>query len=181
VIAWNNIFRMSGATLILSIGLFLLPGCGQSSSAEFDAVRNRLLLDQEPENAVTIEQARQSAAETDEVTLIVKVGNRNFTTWHDTEHAAMFVSEGFPGSDYNVGPGHDSSTCPFCKWKWKEVDSMAILQITDESKNVLPISCDQIFDFQEGDEIVITGKPLLDVEAETLRVALTGLYPRTAH
>jgi len=96
------------------------------------------------------------------VTLIVKVGNRNFTNWSDENQATFYVSEGFPGSDYNVGPDHDASACPFCKWKWKEVDSFAVVDVVNEAGDVLPLSAETIFNLTCGSTVTREGNESLD-------------------
>ncbi|QDT35396.1 hypothetical protein [Thalassoglobus polymorphus] len=158
--------------------LVVASGCGEQVPAEVLAIRSRLLLDEEPTGAITIEQAREQVAESPgEMVLIVRVGNRNITTWSSKDEATFFVSEGFPDSDYNIGPDHDPSTCPFCKWKWKEEDSLAIIKVVDASGNVVPYSAEQIFDFKPEDFVVVTGSGELD-EVGTLNVQLDGLYKR---
>lgn len=161
--------------LLLPAVCMALGGCAQSVPTEVLAIRERLLLEQEPQGAVTIEQARKQVAENSDVTLIVKVGNRNFTNWSAENQTTFYVSEGFPGSDYNVGPDHDSSACPFCKSKWKEGDSFAVVQIVNEMGEVLPHSTESIFDLAPGTTVTVEGHGLVD-EAGVLIVRLSGLF-----
>ena len=161
--------------LIFPIACLALGGCGQSVPPEVLAVRERLLLKQEPDGAITIEQAREQVAENPDVTLIVKVGNRNFTNWSAEHQATFYVSEGFPGSDYNVGPDHDASACPFCKWKWKEVDSFAVVDVVNEAGDVLPRSVETIFNLTPGGTVTLEGDGSVD-ESGVLTVRLTGLF-----
>ena len=109
------------------------------------------------------------------MTLIVRVGNRNFTSWSDENHATFYVSEGFPGSDYNVGADHNASTCPFCKWKWKEEDSLAIVQVVDAEGEVLPHAAGAIFDLSQGSKVTIRGEGSVD-ETGFLIVQLASLF-----
>lgn len=161
--------------LSLPLVCLLLGGCGESIPPEILAARQRLLLDKEPQGAISIEDARKLVADDPLVTLIVKVGNRNFENWSEQNQARFFVSEGFPGSDYNIGPDHDPSTCPFCKWKWKEEDSLAVVQVVDESGNMLSVSADSVLDLNDGDVITIEGKASAD-DSGFLNVQLSSLY-----
>lgn len=161
--------------LVLVVALPALEGCGQSVPPEVLAIRERLLAKQEPEGAITIEQARKQVAEDPNVTLIVRVGNRNFTNWSAEKQATFYVSEGFPGSDYNVGPDHDASTCPFCKWKWKEEDSMAVVQVVNEAGDVLPHSAESVLDLAPGDTLTLQGEGTVD-ESGFLLVRLSRLF-----
>lgn len=161
--------------LVLPVAYLSLAGCGQSIPPELLSIRERLLLEQEPQGAITIEQARLQVAEDPGVTLTVKVGNRNFTNWSEEKQATFYVSEGFPGSDYNVGPDHDASTCPFCKRKWKEENSLAVVQVVNEAGDVLPLSAESIFNLTPGRTLTIKGQGLID-ESGVLLVRLSGLF-----
>ncbi len=165
-------------TVSMYLLLAIMSGCGESVSPEVLAIRSQVLLDDEPTGAITIEQARKQVAENSEnVVLIVKIGNRNIPAWSSKDKASFFVSEGFPESDYNIGPDHDPSTCPFCKWKWKEEDSRAILEVLDESGGVVPYPAEQLFNVKPDDFVVVTGHGRLD-DLGTLYVQITGLYKR---
>ncbi|QDU38996.1 hypothetical protein Mal4_33290 [Maioricimonas rarisocia] len=161
--------------LSLPLACLLLGGCGQSVAPEILALREQLIVPQEPQGAITIEQARQQVEDDPNVTLTVKVGNRNFPEWSAENQATFYVSEGFPGSDYNVGPDHDPSTCPFCKWKWKEEDSLAVVHVVDESGEVLPYSAETVLDVAPGSTLTIQGDGSVD-ESGFLNVRLTGLF-----
>lgn|GEM_PF-1364171 len=161
--------------LSLPLACLLLGGCGQPVAPEILAVREQLIVPQEPQGAITIEQARQQVEDDPNVTLTVKVGNRNFPEWSAENQATFYVSEGFPGSDYNVGPDHDPSTCPFCKWKWKEEDSLAVVHVVDESGEVLPYSAETVLDVAPGSTLTIQGDGSVD-ESGFLNVRLTGLF-----
>ena len=166
--------------IVLNFVVTMVSGCGEQLPPEVVAIRSGLLLEEEPTGAITIEQARQLAAETpEEMVLIVRVGNRNVTNWSASDEATFFVSEGFPDSDYNIGPDHDPSTCPFCKWKWKEEDSLAILEVVDESGATVPFPAEQIFGFQPEDFVVVTGEGRVD-DVGTLNVRVSGIYIRPA-
>ncbi|TWT35100.1 hypothetical protein KOR42_51950 [Thalassoglobus neptunius] len=93
---------------ILILLAVLTSGCSQQLPQGMEEIRTRVLVSEEPENPITIEEARQLAAEPTEVTLIVRVGNRNFPKWFAESQAIFYVSEAFPGSDYNVDADHVS-------------------------------------------------------------------------
>ncbi|QDT38528.1 hypothetical protein Pan189_29220 [Stratiformator vulcanicus] len=161
--------------LALPVACVALGGCGESVPPEVLTVREQLLLEQEPQGAVTIEQARRQVADNPEVTLIVKVGNRNFEDWSAEDQATFYVSEGYPESDYNIGPDHDPSTCPFCRWKWKEEDSYAVIQVVDQQGEVLPHSAGTVFDLAPGKVVTVTGDGSVDAHG-FLVVQLSGLF-----
>jgi len=163
---------------ILMCSLMAMSGCGESLPAEMVELRSQLMLTNEPAGAVTIEQARQQLQEDaskNEFVLKVRTGNKNYPNWSFDDGAVMVVSEAFPGSDYNVGPDHDASTCPFCRWKWKNEDSLAMLQIVNAEGEVLLARCDQLLDLQLGDTLTIQGEGALN-EVGLLTVNLSGIF-----
>ncbi len=158
--------------------LTLASGCAESVSPEVAGVRSQLMLESQPEGVVPIEKARQLLAEDDapqEIVLTVRVGNKDFPQWYFDEGAIMVVSEAFPGSDYNVGPDHDSSTCPFCRWKWKNEDSLAMVEFVDDDGNVRPERCDELLGVEAGDVLTIRGMASLD-EVGHLNLRPTGIF-----
>ncbi|MEW4487052.1 hypothetical protein AB1L42_03175 [Thalassoglobus sp. JC818] len=167
----------------LSIRVFLVltvltAGCTQQLPREMEEIRSRLMVSEEPAEPITIEEARQLATEPTEVTLIVRVGNRNFPKWSAENQAIFYVSEAFPGSDYNVDADHDPSTCPFCKWKWKQEDSLATVTVTNAEGEIAPISADRLLGLNEGDIVVVRGLAEVD-ETEYLSIAATEIFKRT--
>ncbi|MBX3443709.1 MAG: hypothetical protein KF774_14975 [Planctomyces sp.] len=167
--------RTSLRTACLIVSLCAASGCAKEVSPEVLAARARLQLDALPEGAISIEQARQQAAESPDVVLMVKVGNRNFENWSMDHEATFFVSEGLPGSEYNVAPDHDPSTCPFCKWRWKDADSLAILEVVDAAGVVLPISARELLELSPGDELAVVGRGEVD-ETGFLKVQVSGVW-----
>lgn len=171
-------FKRHLALMGLCLSLTTFSGCGEQTSPEVTSLRTLLLLKEEPSGAVSIEEARQLVSEKPEdLVLILRVGNRNLSTWSSEDQATFFASEGYPGSDYNIGPDHDPSTCPFCKWKWKDEDSMAIMEVVNEQGEAVPYSAVQIFNFKPEDFIVVKGTGQLDEEG-MLKVQISGLYKR---
>lgn len=153
VLKRNRIPIGGGVTLLV----LMLAGCGQGLSQKAVDLRNRIFVEEEPPGAITIEQARELATEGEEVTLIVKVGNPNFPKWSSDDQVLFYVSEGYPDSDYNVGPDHDPSTCPFCKWKWKDEDSLAIVSVVDEQGAIVAGSAEELLGLTVGETLVVNG------------------------
>lgn len=160
------------------VSLQQLTGCGASVHPEVLALRTRLTLASSPAGGMTIEEARTKLAADEhdqEVVLTVRAGNKNYSAWCFDKDAVMVASEATPGSDYNVGPDHDASTCPFCKWKWKDEDSLVFLKIVDEAGSDVAWRCNQILDLSVGDTLSVTGTGSLD-DGGFLHVQLTGVF-----
>lgn len=170
-----NYMKASSHIFVGCLLLIYAAGCNTGLPPAMEELRTQVLLNQEPGGAITIEEARQKATEPVEVTLKVKVGNRNFPEWSAADQAIFYVSEGYPDSDYNIDEDHDPSTCPFCKWKWKEEDSLAILQIPDADGEIAPISAQQLLNLKVGDQLTVTGTATRD-ETDFLQVNVSGVY-----
>lgn len=160
----------------LLITVFCCSGC-QGDTAEMVELRRAVLLAEEPTPSVTIEQARQTVADSEEVVLIGKVGVPKIERWHEPTSAEFAVSEGTPGSEYNVGPDHDPSTCPFCSNRWKDEDSLAIVKLMDDHGQVLPVNPLKLLRVSEGDQIVVRGQPVLN-ESGFLEVHHAKIFVR---
>lgn len=155
-------------------------GCSTREDPQVVAWRQALLLETEPTGTVTIETARAQIEEQPEVVLIGKAGMiRDLTQWWETGQAMFLISEGFPGSDYNIGPDHDPQTCPFCRWKWKTEDSRATIICVDAAGEVIPVDPRVLLQLKEGQEIVIRGRGTLDAEG-MLQVTTSALFLRPA-
>ena len=162
----------------LSHLLFLVcAGCGGLVDPQIQAYRDSVLLKTEPTGAVTIEQAREHLEETNRIVLIGKVGNADIPNWWQEGRATLIVSEGFPGSDYNITPDHDPRTCPFCKWKWQVVDSFALIELVAKDASIIPVDAPTLLSVKAGDVVVVCGIGRL-AEDGSLILAADGIFLR---
>lgn len=152
-------------------------GCGAAVDPRVQSYRDSLIMKVEPSGAVTIEEARQNIEENSRIVLIGKVGNKDIPTWWQEGRASLVISEGYPGSDYNVGPDHDPRTCPFCKWKWKTVDSFAVVEFVTSDASVIPVDAPTLLPVKAGDVVVVQGIGRL-AEDGSLTLAADGVFLR---
>jgi hypothetical protein len=167
-----------GIHLIVLPGLLLLTsGCGAESHPRLAEFRDSILLDTEPGPASTIEQVHESAESDEQVILIGKVGVRKLARWYEDDIAAFAISEGTEGSDYNIGPDHDPSTCPFCKSRWKDEHSMAFVTLMDNSGKPIPVNPLTLLNVTAGDYIVVQGSASVN-DSGFLEIRCDGIYVR---
>ena len=155
--------------------LLLLSGCGAEESPELIQYRRQFLKTQKPDGALSIEEARQSAQENKKLTLSVRVGTKDIEQWWSPNKAAMVVSEGLPGSHYNLAEGHDPESCPFCRWKWKVEDAAAFVEFRDKDGEIIPYDCGAMFGIKENDHVVVSGEGTLNDEG-FLELVADGIY-----
>lgn len=157
--------------------VFASTGCGAPVDPRIQAFRVSVLLKAEPTGAVTIEEARQQIEVAPRIVLIGKVGSKDIPNWWQEGRATLVISEGFPGSDYNISPDHDPRTCPFCKWKWKTVDSFAVVELITSDASVIPVDAPTLLPVKAGDVVVVQGTGRL-AEDGSLTLAADGVFLR---
>ena len=162
------------AGLWLAIAL-LASGCGQADDPQVRKYRDALVLSADPGGSVTIEEARSNIESETRIVLTGRIGVADLENWCAEDEAMVYISEGSPDSHYNTSDGHDPSTCPFCKRKWKVEDSIAIVNLVDGSGQRIPLHAGKLFDFQKGDIVVVQGTASLNDEGY-LVVDATGLF-----
>jgi len=166
----SGLMRFSLICLILQ-----LCGCGTDATPQVLQYRQRYLLSEKPKGAISIEQARQSVQEDENVTLSVRIGSKDIPQWWSEDKATMIVSEGLEGSHYNLSNGHDPESCPFCRWKWKVENASAFVEFRDKNGAIIPLDCRTIFGFKENDQVLINGKGYQN-EDGFLELIVDGLY-----
>jgi len=150
-------------------------GCGSDVSPQGLHYRQRYFLSEKPEGAISIEQARQSVQEDENITLSVRIGSKDIPQWWTEDKATMIVSEGLQGSHYNLADGHDPESCPFCRWKWKAENAAAFVEFRDKNDAIIPFDCRTLFGFKENDQVVVNGKGHLN-EDGFLELVVEGLF-----
>jgi len=171
----STIPRHGRSLLILACPLlFAIAGCSAEDPRAAE-LREHLLLDEEPQPSMTIEEVHLTSADKEMVVLLGKVGVPKLARWHEPDKAVFAISEGTPGSDYNVGPDHDPSTCPFCKSRWKDEHSFTYVTLTDRSGDVVPINALTLLKLSEGDIISVRGQPTIS-ESGLLELRCDGVF-----
>lgn len=155
--------------------LLLHWGCVTEDNPQVLQYRERFLLSEKPEGAISIEQARETLQENEDIILSLRVGSRDVPQWWTNNKATMVVSEGLPGSHYNLSNGHDPETCPFCRWKWKVENATALVEFRDQQGVIIPLDCRSLLDVRENDQLLVSGKATLNGEG-FLELTAEGVY-----
>jgi hypothetical protein len=156
--------------------LAAVSGCNRGS-AEVDALRNRLVLADEPQGATSIADSRDKIDSEQDVVVVGKIGAGEFQPWAEGQ-AAFLMSEVPVDNAHASSPGHDPATCPFCRRRAEKAASVtALVQFRDEKGELLPIDARELLGVSQDQIVVVRGKGHVD-KLGVLVVAATGIHVR---
>jgi hypothetical protein len=150
-----------------------LAGCG-GENTELVSWREQLMLDAEPADVSTIEDAKSRIDSEPVVTFAGRVDLKSQSIGGKASTAFM-VAE-IMDSDHDHGLGGDSD-CPFCKHKAAKAPKAAV-QFVDQAGRVLPHDPARLFGIQTGDVVVIHGKGEIIDELNLLNVTADSIFVR---
>ena len=166
------------AFAVTSMGLLLLSacltGCGESVDAEVLALREQLVLKDRPEQTTSTKKIRTSlledgAADEIDVTILARITAGDLPPW-ETGKAAFIVTD---ATGHEGEKDHNPHTCPFCS---RNIDDyLAEVRFHDDKGEVIGIDSRELFDVEEPQLVVITGKASIN-EADLLAVSADGIY-----
>jgi hypothetical protein len=123
-------------------------------------VRGQLLLDREPEAALTLAAAKAKLNTTPQPVVVAgRIGARGMEPFLDGK--ASFSLLEIPVDDHAAKPGHNADDCPFCK-KRNANSPMAAVQFLGADGKVIPIDARTLFGVQKGQDVVIRGMGTFD-------------------
>jgi len=173
--------------LVVSVepeGAVTIEDARKSLQGITDDEKSEVVADEESDVETAATEAsvdEESAAATDtspqDIVLVARVGNREIPQWWNEKLATLVVSEGAPDSHYNAGPDHDPTECPFCRSRWKNEDSMALVRFVDSAGVTIPADARQLLNVAAEDFLVIHGTGELD-EDSMLNIAAREVYIR---
>ena len=163
-----------GRLLVCVTLLWALPGCNKNDS-ELEATRSRLLLEEAPNDAMSIAEARSAISENPNIAVIARIIPDEHEAFVPGQ-TAFVVTEVLSEDDGHGGKQH-ADNCPFCKRKAAEAPRAAV-QFVDESGSPLRADARELFGIASGDEVVIRGKGELLAELNMFQVTADGIYLR---
>jgi len=142
------------------------------------AMRNQLVLPQEPAGATTPTAARQKLnASPQPIVIAGRIGARGMDPF--LENKASFVLLEIPADDHAKKPGHDDENCPFCKNR-NANSPMVAVQFLGADGKVIPLDARKLFGVTKGADVVVQGTGVFDAKLAIPVIQLTaeGLYVR---
>jgi hypothetical protein len=169
---------------LLSLGLLISTGCGQTSAVEVKldpslaAQRNQVLLADEPADAVGILELRDAKPGDSEVVVFGRVGGVA-DPWTKDRASFVITDPTLAGAE---AQGHTTSNgeacnCPFCVANRKPNDGIAIVELVGEDGQIMPFDARRVLGLAVDETIVVRGKARVD-GLGNLVVAANGCYIR---
>lgn len=171
---------MIGQTRILAIAIVpaLLAGCGGDSSepeaATTPAADATYLATVEPSGARDVIQARESAKDGDEVTVVGRIGG-SVDPWIDGRAAFTIVDPSLKACSDIPGDGCPTPWDYCCEASIGE--SSATVKVVDEKGDLVKADARELLNVKELDTVVVQGKAQRD-EAGNLTVLAERVYVR---
>ncbi len=175
----QNLILNRRKLLILALGA--VAGCGASNATEDAGALldgQGFLLNDEPEGAVSIVDAKAALGTHDDVVLLGRIAAGDQSPWHAGK-AAFLVSDAAALVDDHEHHHEcdDHSNCKFCGEKTSITDRLAIVQFVDEQGQVLPIDARKLLGVQDNDLVVVRGRGKVD-SLGNLTLNAAGIYVR---
>lgn len=170
----------------IALGLLLLAfvGCNDQATSTIDSdlddstikfERARLVLADEPPDALTPTDAKELAVEPVEMILAGKIDAGDMDPFV-VGKTSFLISE-LPDEEHSGGDPEHSSKCQFCANRLASAPK-AILSFKDKDGKLLKIDSKELFGISKGDAVVVTGTVHYQEATNTLLVDATGLHRR---
>lgn len=152
-----------------SLAAIGIVGCDRGTvvdSADWTEVRNRVITVERPPQAMTIEEARESAGEELELVIRGKVDAGEFDPF-EPDRAAFLIRDLV--SDEQHDSGHDASNCPFCKRKVANA-AQALVIIADGDGETVAEHAAKLLGIGKGAVLVVRGPARWDDSVQMLKI-----------
>ena len=175
--------RKATYALILSVGLPGLGGCGTSSTEPSDTIAataasldgSKYLLGEEPDGAVGVIAARESAKDGDPVVIVGRIGGAA-NPWIEGRAAFMLLD----ASKLMVAEGQDSSEGELCTGDCcalERAGCTTLVKVVDAEGKLVGADSRQLLGLTSDDMVVVRGKAKKD-ESDNFTVLADAVYIR---
>ena len=168
------------AGLLVGLAWAVVVSVAAPVAADIDiaAVRESLILAEEPAGAVSLEQARKGLGlEPRPVVVAGRIEGKGMEPF--LEGRASFSLLEIPADDHAKNPGHNADDCPFCK-KRRANSTMAAVQFLGADGKPIPVDARKLFGVVKGQDVVVRGTGLFDPKLgiPVIQVTADGIYLR---
>ncbi len=166
--------RFHSSMLLVSIAS-LGMGCSRIEDPMIASHRQKMMLTSEPEQAVSLTEAKSMLSEESDIVLLGRVGSGQLDPF-EKGNASFVLSEAL-ADDHGNDDGHDASDCPFCKRRAAEAP-IATIELHDEAGKPIAIGADKLLGLKKGQTVVVQGRGIYVTELDTLQVKAGKLFIR---
>ena len=169
----------TGAILVIVLVGFQVGVCSLAvaASIDIDKTRTTLLLEQEPEGALTPTAAKAAIAKgPKELVIAGRIAANGMDPF--VKGKASFAMLQLP-DDHGSQPGHNPDDCPFCKKKLAKAPMVAV-QFVGVDENELPIDARELFGVENNAVVVIRGTASFNskLALPIIQLKANGIYIR---
>lgn len=157
------------SALSILMTLFVISGCNDAEQDVLNGLRSRLIVAEQPTKIRSLADVHASGGPDEVVTVAGRIFALEMSPF-DQETAAFNIIE-LP----KPGHGHeDPGDCPFCRRELENAPA-AVVQILDESGEVIAKPADQLLQLEKNQDVVVQGKAtkvgeVLVISAESIHL-----------
>jgi len=162
----------AGKPFGLAVALVALASVVAVAETDVAAVREALLLTEEPAGAASLAEARKGLGlEPKPVVVAGRIEGKGIEPF--LEGKASFSLLEIPADDHAKDPGHNADDCPFCK-KRRANATMAAVQFLGADGKPIPVDARTLFGVAKGQDVVVTGTGVFDPKLGIPVIQVTG-------
>ena len=165
---------------ILFVGFITAAaGCQQNSSqtaaptAAVLSARAKYLLDQAPDAALGVKEAKATITEPSTIVLTGTIDAGEREPWEEGKALFLITESSIATHDHGDG-AHDN--CPFCNRE--KASNLALVKFVDDAGETVPIDARDLFGLEKGQQVVVQGTGAVDPSG-TLVVTANGIYVKS--
>jgi hypothetical protein len=162
----------------LMVAIAMAGGLPAAAEVNVAAMREALLLPEEPAGAIPLAEARkQLSIAPRPIVVIGRIEAKGMDPF--LEGKASFSLLEIPADDHADKPGHKPDDCPFCK-KRRANATMAAVQFLGADDKPIPVDARTLFGVDKGRDVVVRGTGVFDAKLGIPVIQLTadGLFVR---
>lgn len=175
--------KLAFVSLAVSVAVFSLTGCGSTSTEESGAAAvtaasldgSKYLLNEEPDGAVGVIAARESAKDGDPVVIVGRIGGSD-NPWIEGRAAFMLLD----ASKLMVAIGEDSSEEELCMddcCAAERAECTTLVKVVDADGKLVAADSRKLLGLTSDDMVVVRGKAKKD-DSNNFTVLADAVYIR---
>lgn len=139
-------------TIVCGLGLLLMTGCLAETDAGLEELRQKILTDPLPTDVISLAEANAEFEEGTEVRVVGRIFANGMSPFDGESAAFNLIELPKPGHNHE-----DPGDCPFCK-RDLENAATAVVQVVDDSGQVLKTSAEKLLGLEKNQDIVVEGE-----------------------
>ena len=175
------------ASLLVALGIptaISVTGCSGTTQAVVDEAlddaemqfeRARLLLTEEPSDAKTPTEVKETATEKTSLVIAGRIDAGEESPFQSGK--ATFMLSQLPDPGHGADDPDHADNCPFCKRELAKAPKV-IVSFHDDNGTPLNMDAQKLFSVAKGDAVVVTGDGMYNEATNTVMLNADGLFRR---